>query len=62
MFERNILVRQGVGLFDNPSECESECRFEWVSVWVDTTVGVRKKQSEIDGYSSVASKMTIIVK
>lgn len=61
MFERNILVREW-GFFDNCSECESECRFAWVSVWVDTSVGVRKRQPEIDGCSSVASKMTIIVK
>lgn len=31
-------------------------------VWVDTSVGVRKRQPEIDGCGSIASKMTIIVK
>lgn len=34
--------------FDNGSEYESECRPAWVDVWVDTSVGVRKRQPEIN--------------
>lgn len=35
--------------FDNGSEYESECRLAWVDAWVDTSVGVRKRQPEISG-------------
>lgn len=34
--------------FDNGSEDESERRRVWVDVWVDTSVGVKKRQPEIN--------------
>lgn len=34
--------------FDSGSEYESECRSVWGDVWVDTSVGVRKRQPETD--------------